>query len=155
MAGSRPTIEFRAVHTPNRPTAVMPVVDGVTLCDLVGAYERERGYEPSGAYGGLVPAFFDYGRLTEYLRGDARQQCPEPGSVWLLACDCGEVGCWPLEADVAVTPETVTWSGFRQPYRLEWSYAAFGPFVFDGHEYDAATAHVTELIEAELGQEVG
>jgi hypothetical protein len=30
----------------------------------------------------------------------------------LLGCDCGEVGCWPLEARIIADAETVIWTGF-------------------------------------------
>jgi hypothetical protein len=33
----------------------------------------------------------------------------------LLACGCGEVGCWPLEARIITGAGTVTWTGFAQP----------------------------------------
>ncbi|VTR76625.1 hypothetical protein [Cellulomonas hominis] len=83
----------------------------------------ERGFAPAGEYAGLVPA-----------------------RLWLLGCDCGEVGCWPLEADVVLTDHQVTWSGFAQPHRPAWSYAGVGPFVFDRRQYEDAVATSAALV---------
>jgi hypothetical protein len=40
------------------------------------------------------------------------EQWPRPGYAWLLARDCGEAGCWPLEARIITSAETVTWTSF-------------------------------------------
>src|SRR5690606_38340498 len=39
------------------------------------------------------------------------------GAVALLGCECGEVGCWPLNAQVFHDGGLVTWRGFAQPFR--------------------------------------
>ena len=85
----------------------------------------------AGAYAGLHPA--QWAALPEAY-GDGR--------VAVLACECGEVGCWPLRVRIEASADTVTWADFAQPYRAEWSYAGLGPFVFDRREYDAAVASV-------------
>lgn len=133
-------IEFRVSRGAHRLAEVEPFVDGVSLRDLVGAFERERRYEPSGAYSGLVPAYFNFGDFAAYLLGEEPRQWPEPGRLWLLACDCGEVGCWPLEASVAAAQDYVRWSDFRQPHRPQWAYNGFGPFGFERGRYEAAIA---------------
>lgn len=69
-----------------------------------------------------------------------------PGGTWLLGCTFGEPGCWPLEARIAVEPETVTWTGFTQPHRRERDYTGLGPFVFAREQYeDAARQIAAEL----------
>lgn len=143
--GARRAIEFRVSRRADRPAEVEPFVDGAALRDLVAAFEREHGYEPSGGYGGLVPKDFDYGDFAAYLLGLEQRQWPGPGRLWLLGCDCGEVGCWPLEASVMATQGRVTWSDFRQPFRSERTYHGFGPFEFDRADYEAA---VTEAVDA-------
>jgi hypothetical protein len=45
---------------------VVPVVDHDDLTDLVADYEVAQGHEPSGGYGGIVPAWFRYGPLVSY-----------------------------------------------------------------------------------------
>lgn len=106
-----------------RPTrSLVPVVDGVPLTELVAAYEASREFDVVGGYGGIVPDFFNFGDLSLHYLGVAERQWPGQGMVWLLGCDCGEVGCWPLEARVNVTSGTVVWSAFRQPHRPDRDY---------------------------------
>ena len=145
--GRHQAIELRVSRDPRWPTSIEPVVGGVGLVDRVAAYERDQGYEPAGDYGGLVPAHFRFGDLTTYFRGEERRQSPGPGRLWLLGCDCGEVGCWPLEARVTVAGESVTWSEFRQPFREAWSYEGFGPFVFHRPAYDDAVARAVAALD--------
>lgn len=134
------TVEFRVAAEPGSPTTVAPLVGGVPLAELIATYEHAQGYAPAGGYGALVPGCFRFGDLRSYLRGDGLAGVLEPGTVWLLGCDCGEVGCWPLEAAVDATDDTITWSGFRQPHRPSWTYDGFGPFTFDRVQYDTAAA---------------
>lgn len=134
------SVEFRVSSEPGSPATLEPVVGGRPLTGLVAAYEQVQGYVPAGRYGGLVPAHFRLGDLPTYLRGEGPAGLLAPGTAWLLGCDCGELGCWPLEATVTVTDAVVTWSGFRQPHRPAWTYDGLGPFVFDRASYDAAAA---------------
>jgi hypothetical protein len=122
--------------------SITPCVNGKSLIEAVAAFERERGFDPVGGYGGLIPEWFNYGPLDRYFLGDS-----EPNSyftnlhgVYLLGCDCGEVGCWPLVAHVETSGETVEWNLFRQPFRKERDYSDFGPFVFDADQYKKAVA---------------
>lgn len=117
---------------------VTPMIEGCALIELVGDFERAQGHKLAGRYSGLVPSSFDFGDLAAYYVGSSVDQWPEPGSLWLVDCECGQAGCWPLEASVVVTDQQVTWSNFRQPHRPEWNYDGFGPFVFERGEYDAA-----------------
>lgn len=109
---------------------VTPTVDGVALTDLVEAYEADQRVDVVGGYGGLVPAR-SRGGLAEHLG---------PGRTAVLACECGEVGCWPLQATIAVDADVVTWSDYEQPHRPGRDYAGFGPHRFDRAQYDAAVA---------------
>ena len=78
--------------------AVMPFVDGTSLAALVEIYERSKGYlDPAGGYGGLVPAYFNYGPLDQYLAGRSNtDHWASLNGIYILGCACGEVGCWPL-----------------------------------------------------------
>lgn len=125
---------------PEDEPVVVPSVDGRSLVDLVSAHEAASGYDPAGAYAGLHLERFRFGDLVPYFLGAGSTQWPRPGHLWLLGCDCGEVGCWPLEARVTVDGDRVTWSHFAQSRRPAWSYAGFGPFVFDRDQYEAAVA---------------
>jgi len=122
--------------------AVVPLVDGVPMTDLVAAFEESRPFDLVGCYGGLVPQFFKYGSLDQYFTG-----CFEPGSYWeqlrgiyVLGCDCGQVGCWPLFCRVRMGENTVAWEGFKQPHRPDRDYSNFGPFVFNAKQYRDAVA---------------
>lgn len=128
--------------------ALVPPVDGVSLVDLVGAFEESQGFTPAGGYAGIIPAYVQLGDLAAYYRGIARAQLPQRGRLWLLGCDCGEVSCWPLEADVTLAEESVRWSAFAQPCRRVWSYAGFGPFVFDRRQYEDAVAEAVAALGA-------
>ncbi|MFE9675783.1 hypothetical protein ACFYO5_16900 [Streptomyces sp. NPDC006259] len=60
-------------------------------------------------------------------------------TVPLLGCPCGIWVCWPLMAEVGITPTTVTWSAFRQPNREEeWGELPMGPYEFPRDAYEAA-----------------
>jgi hypothetical protein len=113
-------------------------IDGRDLVDLVRPIElpftRAEGHpEIAGNYDGLPPR--DWVDLPERYDDDDR--------VAVLACaSCGEPGCWPLRVRVTASADRVTWSDFQQPHRPEWSYAAFGPFVFNRAQYDEEVARV-------------
>lgn len=119
---------------------VMPAIEGVSLAELVEEFERRQEFEPSGGYGGLIPARFRFGPASVHFAGAAGAYV-EDGRVPLLGCSCGEWGCWPLLARITSTDEHVVWSEFRQPHRPDRDYSAFGPFVFDrGDYFDAVDA---------------
>jgi hypothetical protein len=72
-------------------------------------------------------------RTEDFLLG----RCPdfEGDKIALLACICGDSGCWPLATRVRVEGNRVIWDRFEQPHRKRWDYSGFGPFVFDFDEY--------------------
>jgi hypothetical protein len=116
------------------------LVDARDLIDLLREVElpaaaAEGHPEIAGSYSGLAPE--QWTELPERY-GDARAA--------VLACECGEVGCWPLRARITRREETVVWSDFQQPHRKDWSYDALGPFVFPAAEYDDAVAAITASV---------
>lgn len=114
-------------------SAVVPVIDGQPLTDLVTAFETQRSYDPAGGYGGLVFEFFDFGPVDRYFGKTAE--------IFVLGCNCGEVGCWPLKCNVTVSHDLIAWENFSQPFRPGRDYSQFGPFTFDPAQYsDAVTA---------------
>jgi hypothetical protein len=133
------TVSF-VVDLKDAPT-VTPHIDGVSLATLVEAFEEANGYaDPAGGYGGLIPDFFrGYGPLDDYFTGNnPPANFLNLKGIYLLGCSCGEVGCWPLIASVRVVADTFEWAGFRQPYRPQRDYSAFGPFVFARRQYEGA-----------------
>ncbi|GAB3944214.1 hypothetical protein GCM10029976_067960 [Kribbella albertanoniae] len=108
----------------------VPLVNGVSLVELITRYERGEGLDPAGGYAGLV--LDNFSSIRGYLVG-------EPSTPYaLLGCNCGDMGCWPLQAQIHADADTVTWDSFRQPHRPDWDYSGFGPFVFDRAQYDEA-----------------
>ena len=145
--GRTDTVVFEI--TAEDPAEIVPVVNGRSLIDLVADFEKARRWELAGDYSGLVPASFSFGDLTQYYLGRAARQWPGPGRAWLLGCDCGEVGCWPLDARIDVTDDLVLWQDFHQPHRAARDYRSFGPFVFDRSEYDRAVADAVAALGAD------
>jgi hypothetical protein len=114
--------------------SIVPIVNGVRLTALVEEFERERLYEPVGGYAGIVPTHFNFGRLDQYFLATSAAP-PFADKRWLLGCECGEAGCWPLEARIVTHEREIVWEGFRQPFRPERDYSSFGPFRFDHDQY--------------------
>jgi hypothetical protein len=139
-------LEFEVVTVDGGATALVPTIDGQSLVDLVAAFEAKQGYQPSGGYSGIVPAHFKFGDLTLYYEARAERQWPREKHAWLLGCDCGEVGCWPLTARIAVTADDVTWSNFGQEHRPGWDYEGFGPFIFVRQQYADAVSRAAEAV---------
>ena len=120
-----------------------PAINDVPLTELIERFEREQGMEPAGGYGGLVPSFFDYGRLDRYFLGEADgEYLQKKGRYYLLACQCGEVGCWPLSARITTGEGSVVWDRFAQEHRRERDYAGFGPFTFELQGYKDRIAQI-------------
>jgi hypothetical protein len=117
--------------------SITPVVDGTPLPEIITAFEREQHFEPAGGYGGLIPEWFKYGALDHYFLGDFEKDSyfARLKRVYLLGCQCGEVGCWPLMARIRAEGESVVWDSFEQPHRKDRDYSGFGPFVFDLRQY--------------------
>ena len=112
------------------------VVNGRDLVDLVGTFERGFDAEVAGGYQAL-PAE-EVLPPSQLLLGGPHPLYHYPeGRVALLACECGEIDCWPLIARIDVEEDRVIWHHFAQPHRPQWSYANFGPFVFDRAAYEA------------------
>lgn len=110
--------------------AAVPLIDEHPLTDLVEQFEASRGFEPAGGYGGLVFEFFNFGPLADYFHSKER--------ISVLACDCGEIGCWPLRCRVQIQGDDTIWCQFFQPHRAGRDYSDFGPFKFDSEQYMTA-----------------
>lgn len=126
-------------------TEILPAIGGEPLMALIHTFEVVQGYQPSGAYGGIIPTHFRFGPLDEHYLGRSSER---PGAkVPLLGCECGEWGCWPLLARIRATDDTVVWSEFEQPHRRQRDYTDFGPFAFPRAQYDEAITDLTDALE--------
>ncbi|MGW5522369.1 hypothetical protein [Gordonia sp. NPDC003950] len=138
---------WRSAGAEDSPIAVLtPYVDAVSLIDVVAEYERDAGSGLAGDYAGLIPRYFGYGDMAEYLLGRSPHQWPEPHVAALLGCSCGEVGCGPLFARVTVSETAVSWSFSRQ--RRDIDHSNFGPFFFDAAQYEEAAYAVRDRLAA-------
>jgi len=122
--------------------SIVPLLDGTPLTEMVLSFEGEKHFEPPGGYGGLIPQWFKYGSLSRYFLGDFEPDSyfARLGYVYLLGCQCGEVGCWPLGACIKPGLETVVWDSFRRPHRPERDYSDLGPMVFEADQYQQVVA---------------
>lgn len=125
----------------HKVTVVTPCIDGVLLTRLAEQFEQSHGLnDPAGGYGGLILEFFRYGPLDQYFLGMSEPPFFEdaPGRIYLLGCECGEVGCWPLSCLVDARDGTVSWHRFEHDHRPNRDYSSFGPFVFERRQYEEA-----------------
>jgi hypothetical protein len=131
---------------PDPERELLPCVDDVSLVDLISGYEHAAGFDVPGAYAGLVLDRFNFGDPTAYLLGRPDSAYwTKVGVIALLGCDCGEVGCWPLQARVLVDDDHVTWLGFSQPFRPQRDYGSFGPLTFRRSQYERAIRDAANL----------
>ena len=135
------SIDSRATQ-PSDLLVVEPIVNGQLLSQLISCFEREQNFDVAGTYGGLIPAWSDYGKLDRYFLGDhdADSYWSDIGGIYVLGCQCGEVDCWPLQCRVRIEGDAVVWEHFQQPHRTMRDYSRFGPFVFDATQYRQALA---------------
>jgi hypothetical protein len=132
---------------PDPARELLPFVDNVSLVDLVSGYEHAAGFDVPGAYAGVVLDHFKFGDLTAYLTGQPDSAYwANRGVIALLGCDCGEAGCWPLESQVLVGNDVVTWRGFVQPFRPQRDYGSFGPFTFRRSQYESAVREAASVV---------
>jgi hypothetical protein len=111
--------------------AVVPLIDGTPLTEWVDIFETVEDMHPAGEM---------YGGFTADAR-DAHSFRPGKSRI-VLACSCGDTGCWPLLADITVDGDTIVWDGFRQPRRKDRDYTGFGPFRFDRAQYGKALSEL-------------
>jgi len=121
---------------------IVPVLNAVSLTDMITHFEREKNFEPVGGYGGLVPTYYRYGPLDQYFMAESSNEGSTGDDKYLLGCICGEVGCWPLTARIVKTETSVVWDHFKQPHRPDRDYSDFGPFIFEIQQYRVAINEV-------------
>jgi hypothetical protein len=128
--------------------AVMPLIDGVPLVQLVEAFEDGQAFDVAGGYKGIVPFYNNFGPLScHYLPDYGEGELDEDWTVThraLLGCDCGYMSCWALLGTIGRVGDTVTWSGFWHNHRPLRDYSALGPFSFSFEDYRDAVYEVAE-----------
>lgn len=125
-----------------------PLVELVRRCERPSA----RADEQEGLAGSYRPL---WGYRFDHDLFFGRPSDPElrrPNGVVLMGCDCGVVGCWPLECRLRVESETIIWERFRQPFRPRWDHSGLGPFVFDRVAYEREVARAAERFMELVGR---
>jgi hypothetical protein len=131
------SLTFEIGASAHGATVIVPRIDGQSLIDLITAYEAVRKFDVVGGYGGLIPESFNYGPLERYFFEGWVERKPDTLPwLWLLGCECGEVGCWPLSCTVEARDDVVIWRDFGNEHRPERDYAGFGPFAFERAAYE-------------------
>ena len=143
---------------------VIPQINDRSLIELVATFERSHGFDPAGRYGGAHPESETINELAaHYLgRGPDEALTDEP-KIALLACGCGELGCWPLLARAHVDGDFLVWDQFEQPHRSGrglgsrkveiWDYSDFGPFVFSLIQFRTAIRDLHRALVANRSSE--
>jgi hypothetical protein len=139
-------LSFQLVLLNGGATAITPCIDGTPLSDLAAAYEARRGYnDPAGGYGGIVPEYMNYGPMDDYFLGRGVSPCrQENGAQYLLGCQCGEVGCWPLMGRIVVLAGRYEWRDLHNPCRDARDYNGLGPFRFEASTYEKTARQLTK-----------
>jgi hypothetical protein len=123
-------------------------INGESLVAKLRAFEMplaraEGSPRIAGGYSGL-PASSHLLPSRHFFGEQAHPETREERVEVLLCGDCGEMGCWPMLARIAVAEDRVIWSDFQQPHRTGrgksavWDYTRFGPFVFERAQYEQA-----------------
>lgn len=135
---TRVGLQVTAAITDRRPggdTATLAFhVDGRDLREIAGDAERpfataDQQADLAGRYSWLT--YTDVAHWSRRLSGTSSE-------VWLAGCDCGEPGCWPLEAHMTESDESIWWEHFSQPHRRWWTYEAVGRLDFERASFEAA-----------------
>ncbi len=116
-------------------------INGVNIVEMLRKYEKDFAGSIAGGYSGVDNYEFHHIKEGKPRRKD--------GDFDILACECGELGCWNFVANIEETEDSVIWKNFKQP-RRDWDYSDFGPFVFDRKEYKKKIGRVHTVNPASL-----
>lgn len=136
-------IEFETCEGPYGGPSIRIIIDGIDFIERVRQVELAYDAKVAGQYAGpptrvLPPCRLFYGEIPE----DAGwvSSATIEGTVPILGCPCGTEGCWPLHVAIEIdeADNTVSWSGFKNPFRNSWDYEGLGPFRFHLNAYQSA-----------------
>jgi hypothetical protein len=131
-----------------KDTGVRIIINGrdfiETLRDIEMPFATREGHPRiAGAYSGL-PAHRVFSPSRHFLGEPEPIYSDDEGRTFVLECECGEPGCWPLAVRIEMREREVVWSDFQQPHRHseskagEWRYDALPSFTFDRQLYEQA-----------------
>jgi hypothetical protein len=133
-----------------KEAGVQIIINGRNFIEILHDIElpsatREGHDHIAGAYSGL-PAHRVFFPSRHFLGEPEPIYSDGEGRTFVLECECGEPGCWPLAVRIEVREREVVWSDFQQPHRSshskagEWRYDAIPSFTFDRQLYEQALA---------------
>jgi hypothetical protein len=111
--------------------------------------EKEGHPELAGDYIGFMPVNLDVS-FNSFVKD---------GKMPVLHCGgCGDDGCWSVVVKITTIGDTITWSNFFNPHRLDdppehWDYSALGPFTFDKEQYISEFKREFDKIPGKWGKE--
>jgi hypothetical protein len=126
-------------------------IDGRPLLELVRDAESRFDSQFAGRYAATP---LDYLGLVA-LRDDGRSVYAGPGAfggregVPILVCDCGQAGCWALDADIYIQEETVLWACLSSTLSRRYAdadYKSIDPLVFERQAYFEEVARLAPAI---------
>jgi len=122
------------------------IINGRDLIEVIRGIElpfatREGHPRIAGAYSGL-PAHRVFLPSRHFLGEPEPIYSDGEGRTYVLECECGEPGCWPLAVRIQVGEREIVWHDFHQPHRGPdskagaWRYDALRSFTFDRQLYE-------------------
>ncbi|OFE18418.1 hypothetical protein BA895_12415 [Humibacillus sp. DSM 29435] len=135
------SVEVQSLGVGDRPSVAI-LVNGRRLEELAAQVERQQASDEgspqlAGQYAGLPARLVAEG--GRHFLGHPEEVWFGDGDTVLLGCTCGIAGCWPLTAEVVLTPVTVSWHRFRTGHR-DWDLRRLGPFTFARDRYEQSLA---------------
>lgn len=85
---------------------------------------------------------------SRHFLGEPKSQYTHDEKTAILRCRCGYGGCWPFLIKIDVGDRFVSWNGFEQPHRKDWSYDQLSTLWFDKTQYMKALSKAPRYFKA-------
>jgi hypothetical protein len=127
------TLKIKFQDTGETPEIIFSI-NGKDFDQIIKDYELENFSHDPAAGGGYAPIKTPYWDRENYFLRSSKENdfLDKSGSALLLACSCGEWGCWNVFCSIIVTEKTIIWKNFRKDHR-DWNYEL--KFEFDRDLY--------------------
>lgn len=129
---------FGADHEPSDTAAIY--INGESFRDIIWREESKIAAEQGKTASGY--AWLDVGELLDELTEEQDISSEDYLEPKVLGCSCGYSDCEPLHVKITETEDTVTWSGFYNPFHSDpemtdkpWDYSKIREFHFDKKQY--------------------
>jgi hypothetical protein len=140
------SIAFKA--SKSKDDGIRIIINGQDFIEILREIElpfatREGSPRIAGAYS-CLPAHRVYLPSRHFFGEPDPIYSDGKGRTYVLECECGEPGCWPMAVRIEVREKEVLWADFQQPHRQTsskkggWRYGALNSFTFDRQIYERA-----------------